>query len=711
MTVRYTVRMQFGPHQPSAAILKEVLDTCQRGRVDEVMFFAFAEEQNDGHDTLDRIRQWMDAIRPWKQALEAEGIDVSLNPWHSILHEDRYRRLKPDQNWQTLVDWRGRSAQTMVCPLDPDWRTYYAGAMRLFAAEKFRVVWIDDDIRFHNHAPLDWGGCWCPLHVAEFNRRTERTATREEIVAACLRTGEPHPWRDAWFDMWDSLHREMIDGWRKVVEAAGSRLGLMSSSLEAHSAEGRRWQRWWPALAQRFPATHRPHFWGYADASSDMLIYGISQMQQNRIVQPEGVESDPEIENFPYGPWNKSFRQTYAQMALAQTFASDRLAVSLFDFTGNLPSDEPERAAFLARAKPTLAWLGGLFTPSQKPVGIGVPWHQDMSRAVRTDGREDWRALEVGTRAWERILGPLGFAFTKEPDPHINALSGAMAWCFDNKTIRDWLTRGLLIDGPAAAILYERGFGELIGLESAQFIAQEDVLYATEESLDGWFGLREGAQISLNGWMNRQPKLLQGRLHEGTRLISVLRSPTYEKVGYGAYLFQNELRGRVGVVPWDASSGFHLYTARRAQLEKMLTWISRDKSRFSVSGGAWLVPQFFAGPPNHVGIVWNAGPDAVSEFTVQVPRSAGLPTRAAHCDAYGRRKPVPMADGKVILPTPMHQWEFVVLLWGDASIGIEETEDAEELQLPELHPKRERRKPRPTRNLESCFQGRGGPYR
>jgi leucyl/phenylalanyl-tRNA--protein transferase len=45
------------------------------------------------------------------------------------------------------VDWRGRTAEAVICPLDPGWRAYYEEAMRIFSGEEFRVIWIDDDIR------------------------------------------------------------------------------------------------------------------------------------------------------------------------------------------------------------------------------------------------------------------------------------------------------------------------------------------------------------------------------------------------------------------------------------------------------------------------------------------------------------------------------------------------------------------------------------
>lgn len=663
MPARYTARMQFGPHQDSETVLREVLEVCRDGRIDEVMFFAYAEEQNDGHDPLDRIRDWMQAIRPWKKALESEHIEVSLNPWHSVLHCDRHRVLKPDEQWQNMVDWRGQAATAVVCPLDPAWRAYYVEAMRIFAAEQFRVIWVDDDIRYHNHAPLDWGGCWCPLHAAEFNRRAGTNATREEIVSKVLQPGEPHPWRTVWFDMWDELHCDLITSWRDIVEEAGTRLGLMSSALEVHSMEGRRWDRWWKAFAGDRSPIHRPHFWGYSECGSDILVYGLRLMQQNRMVQPDNVESDPEIENFPYGPWNKSFRQLFAQMSVAQVFGTDRQAVSVYDFMGNHPSDEPERAAFLSRVKSALDWLSDLFPKSMKPVGIGVPWHADMSRIIHTDGRsEDWRSLQMDTGGWDNWLAPFGFSFQKHPSTVVNALSGTMPWGFDEVTLREWLSKGLLLDGPAAAVLVERGFGDLIGLSKPRFITQADVLYSMEESVNAEFGLRPGAQMSLNAEKPYRDRLLQGDIDKGARLVSILRSPTQQHVGHGGYVFENALGGRVAVMPWDATAGQNLCTQRRAQLAKVIAWVSRRKSCGSVDGAAWLVPQFFTDGKTWRGVIWNASPDARTELAVNLPVGMTPLSHAIQCDADGVRTDATLDGNRIALARPLHQWEFVVVM-------------------------------------------------
>jgi hypothetical protein len=316
MPSHYTLRLQFDPREDPEVVTRWLLDLVARAQVDEVMVFFFGEEYNTGHPTPEEITYWIERTRPWREALKARGVALSLNIWQTLLHRDNARTLQPGQDWQTMVGPGGEQASAVVCPLDPGWRAYYLDLLRELGREGFRVSWVEDDFRLHNHGPLEWGGCFCPLHVAEFSRRTGLSATREEIVANCTAPGEPHPWRGLWMDMWDETQREVISSWRAAVEESGGRLGLMSSRTESHGAEGRDWAKWWQALAGDKPPIHRPGFWGYGDMEGPGLPEAIALFQENRQVETEGTEIGTEIECFTYGRWHKSLRQTGAQMAL-----------------------------------------------------------------------------------------------------------------------------------------------------------------------------------------------------------------------------------------------------------------------------------------------------------------------------------------------------------------------------------------------------------
>ena len=662
MPSHFTLRMQFGPHQDPGLITQQLRKLVHEAPVDESMFFYYAEELNDGHDTLERIDEWIERSRPYRKAMAEAGIAISLNPWHTVLHCDRGRSLKPGQDWQRMVDPNGRVATAVVCPLDPDWRRYYAEALARYAREGFRVIWIDDDIRFHNHAPLDWGGCFCPLHVAEFNQRNGTHATREEIVAACTAPGQPHPWRSAWMNMWDDTHLRMIAEWREIVEARGTRLGLMSSAPEAHAAEGRNWDDWWRVFGGDQPPIHRPHFWAYSDTLGSHLPNFIALLDQNRAMQPAEVSSGPEIECFIYGRWNKSFRQIGAQMALAHVLGSNELNISLYDFMGNDPDDEPERAQFLKSWRPVCDWLADEFPMTLRPAGVGIPWSPDMGRAIHTDGSGKWQSLTCPSRGWANWLGAAGHAFALRPSDTVNALAGPVVWSFSDEQLREWLSKGVLLDGIAAHILVERGLGDWIGLRGGRLITQQDALYSVEQILDPAFGQRAGALISANH-ESLAAHIFQGELAEGARLASDLRSPTQQVVGHGLVLFDNALGGRVAVVPWSADTNVLMNGQRAAQLAGVLRYLDPANHYGYVEGAPWLAPQFLTDGAQWRGVVWNASPDAAREFTIHPP--AGMPpiTSATHVDGEGRRRPARISGNRVYLEhdATLHQWEFVVM--------------------------------------------------
>ena len=103
-------------------------------------------------------------------------------------------------DFQRVVKPDGSSLYRM-CPLDTGFQAYIAGACRTFSALKPDFFMVDDDTR------LLWEkgppGCFCPLHLAEFGRRTGRNWTREEVVEAFAADQKI---RDAWMAlMVDSL--------------------------------------------------------------------------------------------------------------------------------------------------------------------------------------------------------------------------------------------------------------------------------------------------------------------------------------------------------------------------------------------------------------------------------------------------------------------------------------------------------------------------
>jgi hypothetical protein len=348
-------------------------------------------------------------------------------------------------------------------------------------------------------------------------------------------------------------------------------------------------------------------------------------------------------------------------MAAAHILGSTHLNISLYDFMGNWPSDEPERAEFLRDLRPLCDWLADEFPLSLRTIGVGVPFSEDMARAVHLEEAEagDWNNLKIHHRGWAGWLGGAGLSFALRPQPGVQALGGAGVWAFSDEQLRSWLAGGVVLDGQATAILLERGFGPLIGIDTGRYVTQDDFPYSFEHCLDPAFGLREGAEITLN-WPRYAEKLFLPHPAEEARVVSDVRGPRQEVLGPALTLFENDRGGRVASFPWLSERDMHMFIQRALQLRKLVAWLDPTRTYGSVEGGPWLIPQFLADADTQRGVIWNQSPDALTEFTVHPPAGFDF-SSAQHVSAGGKFLPATWAGGRVELSQPLHQWEFVVL--------------------------------------------------
>ncbi len=82
-----------------------------------------------------------------------------------------------EEAWTRTINIEGEAAR--FCPLDPQYRQYIFNTIAALAKEKPCFFLGDDDIRgFSPHAE-----CFCPLHTAEYNRRTGNSFTPGRIPA------------------------------------------------------------------------------------------------------------------------------------------------------------------------------------------------------------------------------------------------------------------------------------------------------------------------------------------------------------------------------------------------------------------------------------------------------------------------------------------------------------------------------------------------
>lgn len=608
----YHLRFQIIPGANVERDARILARFCREHEIEEAVLFVAAEEWNNGLLSPHEEDAWFDAVARTKPILEKAGVVCSLNPWMTVLHADRGRRFPRTRKFAPMVSPAGEASTACASFADPAWREYVRRLYGRFARLGFRVLWVEDDFRYHNHEPLTWGGGFEPEMIARFEKLIGRKTSREEVVANILKPGRPHPWRKLWQETWRETQLEVAAALAGAVEAnapkmqpSASRLGLMSSNPNIHSAEGRDWHKLFEALSIGGLVAHRPAYASYVDWPGQQEVYGIMKLDVQRGFRPEGVEVAPEVENYPFTAWSKSDSLTWAQMAMAQFYGSDALLLDVFPFSGNPADREPEVGALLTRSRPALDWIAARFTPDLPTRGVGIPWKTDAMAHVRTRAGKSLTEFNATTFGAGRLLLNYGVPVSARAG-EVNAIFGSLAWAFSDVELEQMLAGGLMLDGAAAKILHQRGYGAEIGLAGVKMLARENSLYSVEEVLSDKAGAPVGHFFNIN--LAKAMAALRPRsgAEEWTRIIT----PERKRLGAGLVCFRNQFGGRVCTWAAPDPAALAMSGHRQSLVRAAVRFLCGGHPPFAtVTGGPHLLPLHLGKGQRQFFVVFNGSPD------------------------------------------------------------------------------------------------------
>jgi hypothetical protein len=509
----------------------------------------------------------------------------------------------------------------------PAWQAYVARLYGRLADLDFRVVWVEDDFRYHNHAPLDWGGDFSEAMLARFSAKVGYGVTREQVVASILRPGEPHPWRALWLETWRETHIEVAAKIHDAVVAvsADSQLGLMSSHPSSHSIEGRDWLRLFESFGNQGRVAHRPHFASYQDSAGTALARSsfLLDLQKELRAGPVTFEVAPEIENFPMTPFSKSNVVTWGHMALAQVHGADALLLDLFSFTCQHPADEPWVGVALDALKPGLDALAGLFPPTMETRGVGVLWHPEAAQHARTVRGESISELTVPLTPPADLLQSLGIA-VQAREGRVNCLWGQTAWAYSDDEIARILAGGVWLDAEAAVALQYRGFGEYLPVVHSHWWPRETMNYSMEHPEGDVTGLGPGIWLSVNAF----ERVAFQRRRPGAAEWTSMRDGRGEQIGCALAVWRNSLGGRVAVSALPLASEPGAYTLcfhRQTLVQRLVATLEAKGGRVptTTTGGAYTFPLDLADSRTRRIAVFNAALDPQCP-EVHIPGASGL---------------------------------------------------------------------------------------
>lgn len=604
----YSLRFQIIPDENVEKNATDLAKFCLKHKIKEVVLFFAGEEWNNGLLSKKEEDIWFETVKKVKEVLQRYNICVSLNPWMTVLHCDRGRRFPKDRKFKPMVSPYGEVSKGCVSFADKNWQKYICDLYGRFAKLNFRIIWIEDDFRYHNHSPLTWGGGFEDEVIEIFSKKIGLKVKRKDIVKNILKPGTVHPWRKLWMQTWRDLQ---IGVAKKIKESVlksskgKTILGLMSSNPVAHSVEGRNWKKLFKVLSIEEKVAHRPHFASYSETIGRGKIFSIAMLDIQKRLRPKNVEVFPEIENFPFTVWSKSDSSTWCEMALALFFGADGLLLDLFPFTGNNVNFEDNKkiGELLDKSYFSLNWISKRFTKDHNLFGVGIPWKENASEFIQTVKGKNLNELYVDPVGAWNILLSYGIPACSEFQ-RVNVIFGENAWIFNEEEIKEMLKRGILLDGKSAKILCERGFGKYIGVEFKKTLNREESNYSIEVVINEKSGVLKGTYNSVNLMEEFNVFEVENKAIVLTKVIT----PTRETVGPGVILFENELKGKVGILISDFSKPMNFH--RQMILHNIISYLYNEKIPFPlVVDSPYLFPMFFINGRKEVLVLLNGNVD------------------------------------------------------------------------------------------------------
>lgn len=486
------LRLQITQDDMASKRIDDLVFHCKKYGFTNVMLMINAEEFNLGHISIERAKPWVEILKIAKKKLIDAGISVSLNNWIEIGHLDRMRSLLPSQNFRTMVDMNGKAMKLVACPLDYSWKNYFLDYTEYLVRELSPdTFWIEDDLRYHNHGDLEWGGCFCEEHVRQINKLVGGNYDRQRLVEKIFQKGNPTKERIAWLDFSRKSILDLANDIATKVREVSPKtdVALMSSTPEMHAMEGRDWKKLLEVLAGENNKINRIHLPCYFEsAGKDYYFQFNSVSMAVRSFNSDDTIIMPETENGSSNLYRKSAKFLQFQVESAIPLVINGMTYSIYDFVGNGVVEEFGYAEKIKSITPYLQGVMDLNIKFSQLTGVIIPIGEDIDYKLPIyDSYKDLITTEFNAGGYFALQG-ISYRYSTERvfKNQVVALFGQATYLFSDKQIVELFENNkVILDGGAVLNLTERGLNAVIGVINAKEIIAEKDIYSYEECCDG----------------------------------------------------------------------------------------------------------------------------------------------------------------------------------------------------------------------------------
>lgn len=414
------------------------------------------------------------------------GIKVSLQLSNSIGHGQYMARsnctglVYPGSPVRKLVGHDGTTAEYCFCWNDKEFRNYLLKEVELYISEiQPEWLWIDDDFRVTNHAPVQLG-CFCNDCIASFNREYGYHLTRESLVEG-IESGNKE-----YLQHYSAFEKK---GLRQLMKAICQVVADNSSITKVglqNAANGGFLGRGLDFLFETIVETtgretgYRAGAGCYNDHNPNDIFAKSAKLSWQKAMLPDFVRHRyTEIENLPFVAFGKSAAGTALETAHYYASGHTDMSYSMIMQTTEPMSWHAEEFELLSQMRP---YFDKLAQVNQRTYSSGLKYEiSHDSHAIDSGDRMEILEInrEYTTEANYLIRDAIPIVYDKENS--LTILHPLNAKRVTKEEFEELKSKPVITDGESIRILKERGFD--LGVSSAE-IDKDSLHYIHEEVLD-----------------------------------------------------------------------------------------------------------------------------------------------------------------------------------------------------------------------------------
>lgn len=436
------------------------------------------------------------ALRESAEKFRAAGVRVSLQLSNSIGHGQYMRSqdctglVSENSPVGKMVDADGTVADYCFCWNDEYFRNYTYTALRYYLKSvKPHTVWVDDDLRATNHAPVSHG-CFCDGCIEKFNSRYGTAFDREGLVNAIHRDIET---RKKHIEFLRDTLADFTYGLGRVIheELPECNMGLQGCANGGYTGYG--YEHIFDAMknATGLNPCSRPGGGAYNDNSpKDFINKSIFIAYQNLMLPPYVEDRRPEIENLPDVVYGKSIAGTCLETTCYLANGNTAMSYALLMNDYEPMSWHGEMlGAFSVQRK----YWEKLANISKRGTREGLtPYFPKTAYLAESKEKWDYSKEEIFfTEGLNYCAIPVAFT-NKEATVYV--INGRIAERLNDEEIKYLLSKPVVCDGEAVSVLHKRGYIKNMDAERVS-VQERREIFAEHPANKGFEKRTWGGQI------------------------------------------------------------------------------------------------------------------------------------------------------------------------------------------------------------------------